>query len=248
MFSRSERSRAVPEAVRTWCGGGYSDDSTTDTSSSSSDTEEMLVDTSRGKMRINLLANDTPNEYAIRYDSATTSTAGLVTHLQKFKDMHIRETLSSGPTAPSFQDNPTPTQSRRPQYWQTTPVGFSQCIGNPLDTCLNNLILSGNFFFRTIQHIFKNFFHSFHQQTLQKLYSTYTSQDPIPFSLYFTAPPLTDSGMMDYIIVILGLPVFAHAFFLWPVDGAMIGVSYQRIQVGRMGSWIGGKQAVSILN
>jgi hypothetical protein len=107
---------------------------------------------------------------------------------------------------------------------------------------------SGNLFFTTIQHIFKNFFHTFHQQTLQKLYSTYISQDPIPFSLYFTDPLLSDSGMTDYIIAIFGLPVFAHAFFLWPVDGAMISVSYQRIQVGRMGNWIGGKQAVSILN
>ena len=88
----------------------------------------MLIDTSHGKMKINLLANEpnnTPNEYAVRYDSATNCTAGLITDLQKFKDMHIKETMNSDPSAPSFADKPTPTQSRRPQYWQTTPVGFS---------------------------------------------------------------------------------------------------------------------------
>jgi hypothetical protein len=83
---------------------------------------------------------------------------------------------------------------------------------------------------------------------LQKFYLVYISQDPIPSFLYFTAPLLTDNGMMDYIIVISGSPVFAHAFLLWPVDGATMSVSYQRIQNGRMGNWIGGKQAVSILN
>lgn len=88
----------------------------------------MLVDTSHGKMKINLLANESdnaPDEYAVRYDSATSCTAGLITHLRKFKDMHIRETMNSDPSAPSISDNPAPTQSRRPQYWQTTPVGFS---------------------------------------------------------------------------------------------------------------------------
>jgi hypothetical protein len=88
----------------------------------------------------------------------------------------------------------------------------------------------------THQRFFKIFFHTFRQQTLQKSYSVYTSQDPIPSFLYFTAPLLTDSGMMDYIIAIFGSPVFAHAFLLWPVDGATISVSYQRIQIGGMGN------------
>ena len=85
----------------------------------------MLVDTSHGKMKVKLLANEPPNEYGVRYDSATCCTAGLITDLQKLKDMHIRETMNSDPSAPSLPDNPTPAQSRRPQYWQTTPVGFS---------------------------------------------------------------------------------------------------------------------------
>ena len=86
----------------------------------------MLIDTFRGKMKINLLANEpdnNPDEYAVRYDSATCCTAGLITDLRKLKDMHIRETMNSDPTAPTFPENPTPSQSRRPQYWQTTPVG-----------------------------------------------------------------------------------------------------------------------------
>ena len=88
----------------------------------------MLVSTSLGKMKINLPANEpdnTPNEYAVRYDDATCCTAGLITDLQKLKDMHIRETMNSDPSAPSFPDNPTPAHSRRPQYWQTPPVGSS---------------------------------------------------------------------------------------------------------------------------
>jgi hypothetical protein len=208
----------------------------------------MLVDTSHGKMKINLLANEpdnTPNEYGVRYDNATCCTAGLITDLQKFKDMHIRETMNSDPSVPSFPDNPTP--SRRPQYWQTTPVGFSM-YWQSLRYRSQQLIFSGNHHFRAIQRIFKIFSYTFRQQTLQKPCSLCISQDPIPFFLYFTAPLLIDSGMMDYIIVIPGLPVFALAFLLWPVDGATISVSYQMIQSGKMGNWIGGKQAVSILN
>lgn len=91
----------------------------------------MLVYTSHGKMKINLLANepdDTPNEYAVSYDNATCCTAGLITDLQKLKGMHIRETMKSDPSAPSFPDNPTPAESRRPQYWETTPVGFLNAL------------------------------------------------------------------------------------------------------------------------
>ena len=120
MFSRSERSRVIAEATSTSCAGGYylSDDSTTDTSSSFSDSDEMHVYTSHGKMKVNLLANEpdnTPNEYGVSYDNATCCTAGLITDLRKLKGMHIRETMNS---------DPTPAQSRRLQYWQTTPVGF----------------------------------------------------------------------------------------------------------------------------
>lgn len=78
-------------------------------------------------MKINLLANepdDTPDEIAIRFDSKTCNTAGIITTIQKFKDMHIRETTKPDPPAPSLPDNITPAQSRRPQYWQTPPVGF----------------------------------------------------------------------------------------------------------------------------
>lgn len=210
----------------------------------------MLIFTYQGNRKINLPANEpdnTPNEYAVSYDNTTNCTAGLITDLQKFKDLHIRETMNSDSSGPSFPDNPIPRQSRRPQYWQTTPVGFSMYLQS-FDTYLNNLIPSGNFYFRTIQHFFKIFFYTFRQQTSQKLYSVYISQDRIPYSLYFTAPLLSNSGMMDYIIVIPGLPVFAYAFLLWPVDGATISVFYQRIQSGRMGNWIGGKQVVSILN
>ena len=88
----------------------------------------MLVSTSHGRMKINLLANEldnTPNEYAVRYDNATCCSAGLITDIQKLKDMHIREAMNSDPSAPSFADNLTPAQSRRPQYWQSPPVGSS---------------------------------------------------------------------------------------------------------------------------
>jgi hypothetical protein len=91
----------------------------------------MLVDTFHGKMKINLLANEpnnTPNEYAISFDSDTCCTAGLIMDLQKFKGMHIRETMNSDPSAPSFPENPTPAESRRPQYWQITPVGFLDAL------------------------------------------------------------------------------------------------------------------------
>ena len=85
------------------------------------------------------------------------------------------------------------------------------------------------------------------QRTLQKLYSIYILQGPILSFLYFTVLLLTDSGVMDFIIVISGLPVFAHASLLWPVDGATMSVFCHRVQNGRMANWIGGKQAVSIL-
>ena len=79
-------------------------------------------------MKINLLANEpdnTPNEYAILYDNATCCSAALITDTQKLKDLHIRETMNSDPLAPSGPDNPAPAQSRRPQYWQSPPVGSS---------------------------------------------------------------------------------------------------------------------------
>jgi hypothetical protein len=109
-------------------------------------------------------------------------------------------------------------------------------------------LLSGNYYIRAIrQRFFQISCYIFRQQILQKLYSVYILQDPILFFLCFTAPLLTGSGMMDYIVVIFGLPVFVHAFLLWPVDGATMSVSYRRTQSERMGNWIGRRQVISIL-
>ena len=109
----------------------------------------------------------------------------------------------------------------------------------------NILHLSGNTVIR--QSFCQDSAYIFRQQTLQKLYSIYTSRNLILSFLCFTAPLLTGNGVMDYIVVMSGLPVSVYAFLLWLVDGVTMSVYYQRVQDGRTGNWIGRKQVVSIL-
>lgn len=121
-FPRPKRSRAYASDYYL-----PDDDSTTDTSSSS-DADEILASSFHGRKKISLLANepdDTPGESGIRFHK-TNSTAGLIEALNKFKDMHISETMNPRSSAPRLPG--TSAQSRRPQFWVSPPVGLSMLI------------------------------------------------------------------------------------------------------------------------